>query len=360
MEMDIHIEKDLRMTKPVDWSMLLQQGYTMRSARKEDLEAVVELLNAATTSLVGAGKFSTSELALDWEMPGLELGNDTQVVLNPDGKLVGYEDVFDLDAPHVRIYCFGQVHPDHTGKGLGSALLAWAEERARCSISKAPDDARVALVANTLTVNQKAVPLYRDAGFQLVRYSLRMVIELDESIPDPEWPIGIVVHPFMLGEDDEITVQAVRDSFSDHWGFVQHPFESELERYRHFWKTDEDFDPALVFLAMDGGQVAGISLCHKKVQEDPEMGWVGTLGVLRPWRRKGLGLALLRHSFREFQRKGKKRIGLGVDAESLTGATRLYEKAGMQPDPAWQWSLYEKELRPGIELSTQTVTAFTK
>jgi mycothiol synthase len=42
-----------------------------------------------------------------------------------------------------------------------------------------------------------------------------------------------------------------------------------------------------------------------------------------------------------------------VDATSLTGATRLYEKAGM-----WvyrQWDTYEKELRPGRDLMTQHV-----
>ena len=353
--MNTNVDTVVQATKASESSMLPPYGYTMRSAEKEDLEAVVELLNAATTSLVGAGKFSTSELGREWEMPGFELERDTQVVFNSNGTLVGYEDLFDLGSPHVRIYCYGQVHPEHAGKGIGSALLAWAEGRARQSIAKAPAEARVVLVANTLTVNQPALPLLQQAGFQLARYSLRMMIELDKPIPEPQWPAGIIVRPFVLGQDDEITVRADRDSFSDHWGYVERPFESDLARFRHFWNTDPDFDPTLLFLAMDGEQVAGISLCHKKVEEDLDMGWVGSLGVLRAWRRKGLGLALLRHSFREFQRRGKKRVGLGVDAQSLTGATRLYEKAGMHPDPAWQWSHFEKELRPGIELSTQTV-----
>lgn len=84
------------------------------------------------------------------------------------------------------------------------------------------------------------------------------------------------------------------------------------------------------------------------------MGWVSTLGVRRPWRRRGLGLALLQHSFNELHRRGLRKIGLGVDAQSLTGATLLYEKAGMHPDLSRQIDLYEKELRPGIELGTQT------
>jgi hypothetical protein len=47
------------------------------------------------------------------------------------------------------------------------------------------------------------------------------------------------------------------------------------------------------------------------------------------------------------------RIGLGVDADSLTGATRLYEKAGMRVERRYE--LWEKELRPGIESATQSL-----
>jgi len=88
-----------------------------------------------------------------------------------------------------------------------------------------------------------------------------------------------------------------------------------------------------------------------KAPEDADLGYVHTLGVLRPWRRRGIALALLHHAFGELQRRGKKRVGLGVDAASLTGATRLYERAGMRP--VRQSDLYEKELRPGRDLTTQ-------
>ena len=51
------------------------------------------------------------------------------------------------------------------------------------------------------------------------------------------------------------------------------------------------------------------------------MAWVNQLCVRRPWRRRGLGLAMLHHCFGEFYRRGKQRVGLGVDATSLTNAT---------------------------------------
>ncbi|MCK4450237.1 MAG: GNAT family N-acetyltransferase [Anaerolineae bacterium] len=104
---------------------------------------------------------------------------------------------------------------------------------------------------------------------------------------------------------------------------------------------------------MDGEEITGMSLCCPKTAEDPGMGWVDSLGVRRPWRRRGLALALLHHSFGEFYRRGKRKVSLEVDAQSLTGATRLYEKAGMHVDR--QYVMYEKELRPGRDLSTQFV-----
>jgi ribosomal protein S18 acetylase RimI-like enzyme len=77
--------------------------------------------------------------------------------------------------------------------------------------------------------------------------------------------------------------------------------------------------------------------------------------VRRPWRKRGLGLALLNHSFGEFYRRGYRRVGLGVDAQNLTGALRLYEKAGMRADPARRFSVYEKELRLGVDLAVETL-----
>jgi mycothiol synthase len=104
---------------------------------------------------------------------------------------------------------------------------------------------------------------------------------------------------------------------------------------------------------MDGDQVAAACLCRSQHGDDETMGWVSTLGVTRAYRRRGLGLALLRHAFEELRSRGKTSVGLGVDASSLTGATKLYEKVGMYVSE--RIDVYEKELRPGIVYGTQSV-----
>lgn len=333
---------------------MLPVGYDSRPATLADLEAAVALFNACSREQVGVeDKYSVEDTGLEWREPGFDLERDTRLVIGPDGQLAAYIEVWNPDEPYVLPICWGRVHPSATGLGIGTHLLWWAEERARADIPKAPPDARVALRTFTLSDAHEAAALFHNAGFKHVRYFFRMVTNLEVEPALPEWPEGISVRTFQAGEDDRAVVHAVRESFQDHWGYFERPFEDELARWQHRIHTDPDFDSTLWFLAMDDGQVAGVSLCRPKVSDDPEMGWVQTLGVRRPWRKQGLGLALLQHSFGEFYRRGKRRVGLGVDAQNLTGALRLYEKAGMRSDPSRQFSLYEKELRPGVDLTVE-------
>ena len=88
--------------------------------------------------------------------------------------------------------------------------------------------------------------------------------------------------------------------------------------------------PDLWWLVRDGDEIAGVCLNRMGDAGEPDHGYVHILGVRRPWRRRGLGEALLRHSFRDFWRRGvSTRVSLDVDGENTTGAVRLYERVGM-------------------------------
>ena len=90
------------------------------------------------------------------------------------------------------------------------------------------------------------------------------------------------------------------------------------------------YDPSLWWLVEDGDELAAISLNGWDFSGDPQFGWIQVLGVRPRWRKRGLGTALLLHSFRDFRDRGATRVGLGVDGESTTGAVRLYESVGMR------------------------------
>lgn len=149
--------------------------------------------------------------------------------------------------------------------------------------------------------------------------------------------------------------QLLEDAFADHWGHVDRPFEEAFARWQHEALNGPHYDPELFFLVEDtsNGELAAAAWCWPQINEDPEMGWVHMLGVDRAYRRQGVGLALLLHTFGEFYRRGRPRVGLAVDAESLTGATRLYERAGMSV--AQERIVFEKVLREGVDLATQAV-----
>lgn len=334
---------------------ILPTGYTLRPMRLDDLPDVVATLNAWARHFHGVEDITVEAFRSDIQDPGFDLARDTRLVTTPEGKVAAYYEVWDVSAPHVKPRAWGRISPGEDRPEIETALLEWIDQRGGQAVPLAPPEARVAVQCYIPHVDQPARSMFERVGYELIRHSLRMVIDLDGPPPVPTWPEGITVRS--MGDDLNLgaVVQAVRDAFQDHWGYVSGPFEEELERWRHHIATSPYYDPGLWFLAMDNGQIAGMSLCDPTTDDDPGMGWVGTLGVLRPWRRQGLGLALLYHSFQAFHQRGKARAGLGVDAQSLTGATRLYLRAGMRPDPNQQWDLYEKLLRPGVDLTTQAV-----
>lgn len=330
-------------------------GFTTRPAHMEDAEMVVKMYNIYSKELMGVEKYRLSETLGEWSLPSTHLDQDTLLVFAPDGRLAGYGEFWDIAEPHVRKSLWYRIHPAYDGSGIDLFLVGWAEEKARRVIDRAPDGVRVTLQGNSSILDKQMQTVFTRQGYTHNRTGLRMVIDLKDPPVAPRWPEGIRVQTLVRGSDERRLIRAVYDSFSDHWGFVPEPFEAYLERWRHFMDHNPDLDPALWFMALDGEEVAGMSLCFEKAHDDPELGWVGTLGVCRPWRKRGLGLALLQHSFCELYQRGQRKIGLGVDADSLTGATRLYLKAGMQPDPNHTYLFYEKELRPGIELSKQNL-----
>ncbi len=329
-------------------------GYTARPAAMTDLKAVVDLLNLTSIGLFGKKEFSVEEYRREWGTPGFKLSTDTLLMISPSGDIVGYQEVWDIFVPSIRVKIWGRVHPDHEDLGIGKYLIAWAEQRARKVIERAPAGARISVRSYVPYVNKKSLLHHYEEGFTAVRYSLRMVIELNGHPPRPHFPDGVTVRKMRTGEEHAV-IHAVRDSFKDHFGHIDMPFVEELKLWKHAMENDPDYDPTLWFLAEAESEIVGMSLCWPRTSEDKQMGWVDTLGVLRPWRRRGIALALLQHTFVEFYQRGTPRVGLGVDGMSLTGATRLYEKAGMHSDPKHRYEMYEKELRPGVELSTTTL-----
>ncbi len=345
--MDTQLQKEMTVDLP--------EGFTARGANMNDVEPALRMFNRWSRSVIGRDEISDPQaIRNEWMSPGFSLEEDIRLVFAPNGDLAGYIEVWTTAKPPVHPWMWGRVDPEYEEKGIGTWLLGWAEQRAMRALTDLPVELRFAPRVGTYREAVKPKGLFDDAGYRHIRSSYTMLIEMDAPVPDAVFPDGITLRTYSPETDTEAVYRAVNESFRDHFGHVDEPFEEGLKRFRHFVLDYEGFDPTLLFIAMDGDEIAGINICRSRSYDDPEMGWVGTLGVLRPYRKHGLGLALLRHSFNEFYRRGRRKVGLGVDAQNLTGALRLYENAGMHVHQAFD--LYEKELRPGTEISVESLS----
>jgi mycothiol synthase len=309
----------------------------LRAPSLEDLGAVVELVQACELADLGEPYCTPEDLRSNWQSPGACLETDAWLVAANHGDVAGYAMLFN---PGVgRFFIEAYVHPARRGRGIGTQLIRLAEARARQRFQEVPAGQPVKLIHNVHSANESAHQVLEGEGFALARRLWEMRIDMPAMPPAPELPEGIRLRIFVPDQDERATFEAMEEAFRDHWGYTPWRFDVWLRR----GPSREDFDPGLWFLAMDGDHIAGGALC----QSYPNEGWIHQLGVRRPWRGRGLGLALLRHAFGEFYRRGQPRVSLGVDSQNTSGATRLYERAGMRI--AQHYDSFHKLLRPGEE-----------
>ena len=333
---------------------LLPAGYTSGPGNVEDYKLLFELVNAYALHLTGRVDVVDPELLrVDWDDPKFQPEKSTRWVHAPDGTLVGNVEVWDAANPPVHPWIWGCVHPDHFSKGIGTYLVAWAEQRAGQSIDRVSADLRFAPRTGIIAQNKNARELFEARGWTYIRSYYRMETSFDGPPAVPPAPDGIIIRPYDPATEFDAVVHTLLDSFRDHFGFVVRPFEEERESFRHHFLNDPLYTPELWFVAMDGSEMAGICINRPEDYENPENGFVNELGVRRKWRKRGLGTSLLKTAFSAFHCLGRKGAALGVDADSLTGALRLYEGAGMHV--ARQFDNFEKEIRAGREISTQQI-----
>lgn len=289
-------------------SSSLPDTITVRSATLDDAEAVASLIRASETAVRGrsftaAGDIGEAMRLVDLPKATWIFEEGGEVVAS--GILMTMRENADF---------WGVVHPRTKGRGLGSALVDRAEAAARVF-------PKPALHVGTYSEDHDAAALLTARGYRDIRHYFTMVIELDEA-STPTWPDGIRGDTIRY-EEARAFKDAVDEAFQDEWGWQP----MEYEEWKRLRLDAPEADISLWFVARDGDEIAATARCDAARWGG---GWVGAIGVRPQWRRRGLGLALLQHAFAEFHRRGERTVRLGVDTQNPTGATRLYERAGMR------------------------------
>jgi mycothiol synthase len=295
-----------------------------------DLPAIAELI--ATSNIHDAFEYIPTAENLDheWRLtPGFEPSRDAALV-EVDGRLAALaKATWRQRAGKVIHQLEVTVHPEHRRRGIGSALLGWAEGRARASVAEGVGGPPELLhfLGGWAEIAIPGVPEFAaHHGYEPTRYFHVMVRDLTQPIPDVPLPAGLEVRP--VHEADPRTIwDADVEAFQDH-------FEVGVRTEEDFTSffTDPDADTSLWQVAWDGDEVAGSVMNSIHPNENAVLGisrgWLEHVSVRRPWRGRGLASALIGRSLVLLRDQGLAQAALGVDGENLTGALRVYERLG--------------------------------
>jgi len=315
---------------------------TIRNYRDEDLQAVVEVINAADSVDQLDEGTSVAQLRERLGQPDFDPYRDAFVATDEDARVVGHARLeLDTGPEQSFFYTTPTVHPDWREQGIERQLLErlWkrAHERRRDLRSS-----RVYFHAYCAVHQTMTVALFESFGLRPMRYSPHMVCQPLENLAQPQLPPGIEVRPYVQGQDDQSALKTLNEAFADDWEFVPTTMETLT-----YWTASSTFRAELSRVALDGDEVIGLCLCT--VSEDRfkrlgrRDGYVNVLAVRPPYGRRGLGSALLLTCLHALKRAGMESATLDTDIDNPTQAMSLYERVGFRE--VWRWVSYGREIQ---------------
>jgi len=214
------------------------------------------------------------------------------------------------------------VVPKFRRRGIGRELMDKAIESLR---------KREMETAECWTRDDKPIckHIFESMGFKLIRIFSTMGRELD-TIPSAGENEGVQIRVMKESMEDIELLRWLNDeTFSEHFDFRP----STIEEWKH-WCSHPDFDHKGWFFALLEGKPVGhvgTWIDSKFVKyKGIKRGWVDTIGVLKPHRRKGIGTSLILRGMEYLKSRGMTEVELGVDDSNPTEAIKLYEKVGFK------------------------------
>lgn len=294
---------------------MTSNGLPIRAATLADLEPLAQLIWQQNTADYGSSTMTPERLRDTWDK--LKLERDTWVIQHSGGEPVAYcEAERSDDEVFLSIY----VASDASAERMAMALLGCAEASVPIEGENPPR-----ILTRVSSKNAVLMRVFEMAGgYENYLSFLMMEIHMSEPPAAAQWSYGITVRQFKSDEDAQATYEVDEAASRDKGYANPMSFEQWSKRMN---LNGDGFDASLWFLACQGEKIVGNALNYYDAKTDT--GWIDHLGVLRDYRKQGIGEALLLHSFAEFYRRGISHIRLNVDSASLTNAPRLYEKVGM-------------------------------
>jgi mycothiol synthase len=308
--------------------MTLPEGFRFRPLAEDELDGVAAMYNEEGRALIGE-EIVPPDFARAWRRhPDTVPERDMIAVADPQDA-VAAAFLLRCESPFNELFAVGGVALARQSRGIGTAMVREIERIA-------PQFPAPLLRSGTFDLPGPRA-LFEAQGFRLVRRFLTMARKFETPPEQPGDVPGIRITGYDRARDDAAVYEVLAGAFADHW--------AESDWTPEFWESiihDRDgSDPDLWWLARSDDELAG-ALVGIRDRNKPDTGIVAMLGVAADHRRRGIGELLLRTAFRGFHAAGLAGAELTVDAESLTGATRLYERVGMHSRP--RFVVFEKEI----------------
>jgi mycothiol synthase len=299
------------------------RGYT----GEQDLPTIVELLNrCAQASPFGEGT-TADELRMEFSLPRFDPLRHLRLWEDASGALIGFGQLWIHDeAAEPDSFLWYRVRPDLRDGALDELIIAWGAEQTRTMVRERGVQLR--LRTTTITTELERIAVLEHNGFGIDRYFLHMACPLEALIAEPQLPAGFTLATGP--HDPEMWAQLFNESFIDHWNHL--PLSgAEVAQRKSTPMHRPELD--LVAYAPDGTPAAfclGVLDSAENVRSGRNEGTIALLGTRRDFRKRGLGRALALSGMQALRAVGADVAVLGVDADSPTGATRLYESIGFR------------------------------
>jgi ribosomal protein S18 acetylase RimI-like enzyme len=256
-----------------------------------------------------------------------------------DNEPVGYVDAYlDLKREDKLGYLEGPyIVPEFRRKQIGTVL-------AETAIQSFKDRGIYRIEGGARSINVPAQKLLEKLSFRLYRVFSRMKRKLDnlpENIGENK-DIKIVD----IGTSDEslkLENSLLNEAMKEHFNFRPATLEETLYYTREQEKQGVKYND---FVAYDENEPVGIMITvidPKEIEHQKKnVAWTLVLGVLKPYRSKGIGKALLIYAMKFLKEKGMDEAMLGVDDTNITKAIKIYESLGFEV--ILKFNRYIKEL----------------
>ena len=294
----------------------------LRTSTEQDVPALVRVRDAVTHTFSGRPTPLTPALvALERGFPGRDPERDIPVV-EADGVVIGAGNFY-AAAPYSELFFGVSIDPaldDSLHRASTELLLEYAVRRCTERLDGMAQERGGRVVTDVFADDRRTAAVTRGLGWSVVGHAWEMAKDLSgEPVPSPEWPSDVTVAritPERVGAVNEVFAEA----FLDHVGDMH----VDVDMLAAIQRDDGFHHGASCLVSDSEGPVAALMGSIRS-----GIGHVDLVGVRRRARRRGLASAMLRHALGNLRADGVSWAVLEVDAESVTGATRVYESAGM-------------------------------